>query len=156
MDNSIGISVRVCFVFIDGFHSIFLLGNWRPLHHHAACWLVNIHITQYFCPPVSMVKDVMESVYNQVREAIVQRPSLLPGFTQLLFSPVWYALRVCPAAPKIALWFPCMHVCASTLITCAIITSHLLRTGCQGDLFINEPPVYKSVSQFVIRLACFW
>jgi len=22
---------------IDGFHSIFSLGNWRALHHHAAC-----------------------------------------------------------------------------------------------------------------------
>ena len=22
---------------IDGFHSIFSLGNWRKLHHHAAC-----------------------------------------------------------------------------------------------------------------------
>ena len=30
---------------IDGFHSIFLLGNWRALHHYAACWLANIHIT---------------------------------------------------------------------------------------------------------------
>ena len=23
---------------IDGFHSIFHYGNWRALHHHAACW----------------------------------------------------------------------------------------------------------------------
>jgi len=30
---------------IDGFHSIFSLGNWRALHHHAACWLASIHIT---------------------------------------------------------------------------------------------------------------
>ena len=28
---------------IDGFHSIFSLGNWRAFHHHAACWFVNIH-----------------------------------------------------------------------------------------------------------------
>jgi len=49
---------------IDGFHSILSLSNWRALHHHAACWLVNIHITWHFCPPVSMVKDVMESIYR--------------------------------------------------------------------------------------------
>ena len=49
---------------IDGFHSIFSLGNWRALHHHAAYWLVNIHIRWHFCPPVSMVKDAMESVYS--------------------------------------------------------------------------------------------
>ena len=50
---------------IGGFHSIFSLGNWRALHHHAACLLVNIHITWPFCPPVSMVKDAMESVYSK-------------------------------------------------------------------------------------------
>jgi len=33
----------------DGFHSIVLLGIWRALHHHAPCWLVNIHITWPFC-----------------------------------------------------------------------------------------------------------
>ena len=49
---------------IDGFHSIFSLGNWRALHHHAPCWLVNIHITCHFYPPVSMVKDAMESIYT--------------------------------------------------------------------------------------------
>ena len=48
---------------INGFHSIFSLGNWRALHHHAGCWLVNIHITWHFCPPVSMVKGAMESMY---------------------------------------------------------------------------------------------
>ena len=30
---------------IDGFHGTFYYGNWRALHHHAACWLVNIYIT---------------------------------------------------------------------------------------------------------------
>jgi len=43
---------RSKFVPTDGFHSIFSLGNWRALHHHAPCWLVNIHITWPFCPPV--------------------------------------------------------------------------------------------------------
>ena len=33
---------------IDGFHGAFYHGNWRALHHHAACWLVNIHITWPF------------------------------------------------------------------------------------------------------------
>ena len=49
---------------IDRFHTIFSLGNWRSLHHHAPCWLVSIHITWPFFPPVSMVKDAMESVYT--------------------------------------------------------------------------------------------
>jgi len=40
---------------IDGFHSIFSLGNWRPLHHHASSWLFNIHITWHLCPPVRIV-----------------------------------------------------------------------------------------------------
>ena len=44
---------------IDGFHGTFYHGNWRALHHHAACWLVNIHITWLFCPPVTMVKNAM-------------------------------------------------------------------------------------------------
>ena len=50
--------------YIGGFHSIFSLDNWRALHHHVPCWLVNIHITWHFCPSVSMVKDAMESVYR--------------------------------------------------------------------------------------------
>jgi len=29
-------------------HSIFNHGNWSALHHHAACWLVNMHITWPF------------------------------------------------------------------------------------------------------------
>ena len=33
---------------IDGFHGSFYHGNWRALHHHSACWLVNIHITWPF------------------------------------------------------------------------------------------------------------
>ena len=37
------------------FHGTFYHGNWRALHHHAARLLVNIHITQPFCPPVSML-----------------------------------------------------------------------------------------------------
>jgi len=32
---------------IDGFHSIFSLGNWRALYHHAPCWLVNIHTSRW-------------------------------------------------------------------------------------------------------------
>ena len=47
---------------IDGFHGTFYHGNWRAFHHHAACWLVNIHIMWLFCSPVSMVKDAMESI----------------------------------------------------------------------------------------------
>jgi len=31
----------------------------------------------------------------------------------------------------------------------------MLRTDCKPDQLINEPPVYKLVSQFVIWLACF-
>ena len=51
-------------LYIDGFHSTFSLGNWRALHHHPAYWLVNIYIIIWpFCPPVSMVKDGMESIY---------------------------------------------------------------------------------------------
>ena len=49
-------------VAIDGFHGTFYHGNWRALHHHAACWLVNIRITS---PLVAI--DAMESqkYYNQ-------------------------------------------------------------------------------------------
>ena len=35
------------------------------LHHHATCWLVNIHITCSFYTPLSMVKNAMESIYKQ-------------------------------------------------------------------------------------------
>ena len=52
-------SWKVC---IDVFHNIFSLGNWRALHHYAACSLVNIHTIWHFCPPVSMVKDAIEPV----------------------------------------------------------------------------------------------
>ena len=44
--------------------------------------------------------------------------------------------------------------------TCAGIGSthdvSMLRTDCQPDRFMNGPLVYKLVSRFVIRLACFW
>ena len=33
---------------------------------------------------------------------------------------------------------------------------YMLRTDCKPDRYINGLPVYKPVSQFVIRLACFW
>jgi len=36
----------------------FHYGNWRALHHHAEC------ITWSFCPPVSMVKDAMETIHT--------------------------------------------------------------------------------------------
>ena len=67
---------------IDGFHSIFLLGNWRALHHHApADWSISISHDP-FCPPVSMVKDAMESVKWKLLAIIlfVQRKQL---FVQL-------------------------------------------------------------------------
>ena len=80
---------------IDGFHSIFSLGNWRTLHHHAPYWLVNIHITWPFCPLVSMVKDAMESVYSMCKGS--------PVFTS------WWSTRL--AGPKIALRFPRLFVC---------------------------------------------
>jgi len=30
------------------FHGAFYHGNWKALHHHAACSLVNIHIIRPF------------------------------------------------------------------------------------------------------------
>ena len=33
---------------VGGFHGTFNHGSWRALHHHAACWLFNIHITWHF------------------------------------------------------------------------------------------------------------
>jgi len=63
---------------IDGFHSLFSLGNWRALHHHSVCWLANIHITWHFCPPVSMVKDAMESVYCRCSGDIHKKLSIVP------------------------------------------------------------------------------
>ena len=42
-----------------------------------------------------------------------------------LFLPAGHA-RARPAGPKITLLFPRLLVCASALITCAIITSHTL------------------------------
>ena len=47
----------------DGFHGTICHGNWRALHYHAACWLVDIYITWPFCPPASMVKNTMESIF---------------------------------------------------------------------------------------------
>ena len=45
-------------VWLDSIAS-FHYGNWRALHYHmlADC------ITELFCPPVSMLKDAMESIY---------------------------------------------------------------------------------------------
>jgi len=43
----------------DGFHGSCYYGNWR----HYICWLVSIYITWSFCPPVSMVKNVLEYIY---------------------------------------------------------------------------------------------
>jgi len=32
----------------------------------------------------------------------------------------------------------------------------MLQNDCKPDRFINGLPVYKPVSRFAIRLACFW
>jgi len=50
-------------VHVDEFH--FSL-SCMELYHHAACWLVNIHITWPFCPPVSMVKIKVLWTYGGV------------------------------------------------------------------------------------------
>ena len=59
---------------IDGYHGTFYHGNWRALHHHAACWLVNIHITWPFALQLPWWKDAMESV---CRDQCVYLPNLL-------------------------------------------------------------------------------
>ena len=41
-----------------------ILGNWRVLHHHAACWLVNIHITRLL--PSSFHGERMEYIYINI------------------------------------------------------------------------------------------
>jgi len=43
----------------------------------------------------------------------------------------------------------------SSLFSNRVHYIYLLRNDCQPDWFINGPPVYKPVSQFAIRLACF-
>ena len=43
---------------IDRFHGIFYYGNWRALHHHTACWLVNIHIAWPFAFQLQLVAIV--------------------------------------------------------------------------------------------------
>ena len=63
---------------IGGFHSIYSLGNWRALHHHAAYWLVNIHITWHFCPPVSMVKMLWNPSIDRWLQSFLYRISA-PG-----------------------------------------------------------------------------
>ena len=95
---------------IDGFHSIFSLGNWRTLHHHAPCWLVNIHITWPFCPLVSMVKDAMKSVYILCKGS--------PVFTS------WWSTR--SAGPKIALHCPRLFV---SLLVCLSIRTHHMHNN---------------------------
>ena len=76
----------------------FWLGNWRALHHHAPRWLVNIHITWPFCPPVSMVKDAMESIYTSIL-VLKHAMSVYSGDThwqpmkQLMSSSRWWALQ---------------------------------------------------------------
>ena len=42
---------------MDGSIASFHYDNWRALHHRAIC------ITWSFCPPVSMVKDAVESIH---------------------------------------------------------------------------------------------
>ena len=43
---------------IDRFHGIFYYGNWRALHHHTACWLINIHIAWPFAFQLQLVAIV--------------------------------------------------------------------------------------------------
>jgi len=49
----------------------------------------------------------------------------------------------------------CTH-CVRSFISFMCLDVDMLQTDCQPDRFINGPPVYKPVSRFVIRLACFW
>jgi len=50
------------------FMALFYHGNWRALNHHAACFMVNIHITWPFFPPVFLVKNAMESSCTAVSQ----------------------------------------------------------------------------------------
>ena len=50
-------------------------------------------------------------------------------------------------------------LCSPTTPSCTMCgrwVMYMLRTDCKPDRFINGPPVYKPVSRFIIRLACFW
>jgi len=66
-------------VAIDGFHGTFYHGNWRALHHHAACWLVDICITW---PLVAI--DAMESVYKE--KAMVSMGTTVAKVTPIVLS----------------------------------------------------------------------
>jgi len=52
-----------CYSYIDGFHGTSYHGKWR---HYITMlpgdW--SISISRPFCPPVSMVKNAMESMYS--------------------------------------------------------------------------------------------
>ena len=90
---------------IDGFHGIFSLGNWRALHHHAACWLVNILITWHFCSPVSMVKDAMESVYTSTSRSSPTKnnASLREAWPRNCFA-------ICDHGSRLKMWSWCSPV----------------------------------------------
>ena len=79
--------------YIDGFHGAFYHGNWRALHHHAACWLVNIHVTWPFALQLPQWKDAMESVYSYSGQSCwYQLTSNLLPVREEVCVPVWLNL----------------------------------------------------------------
>ena len=68
---------------------------------------------------------VMNSCNSPCTPSIVTVSSSIGTCTRDLL-PAGRALRARPAGPKITLPFPRLYICASALITCAIITSHTL------------------------------
>ena len=65
-------------------------------------------------------------------------------------------------SPSHGLWGICITSCRARYPYVYVEPDHvlarvyMLRTDCKPNRFINGPPVYKPVSRFVIRLACFW
>jgi len=97
-------------------------------------------------------------------DALCRRADRLTGKCSIYHHPRPYKeLLVSPSGGKVATnngvyntvrAIPILHD-ALQIEWSAHTTFHMLRTDCKPDRFINGPPVYKPVSRFIIRLACF-
>ena len=137
-------------VHIDGFHSIFSLDNWRALQHHAACWLVNIHITWHFCPPVSMVKDAMESVYILLADHMIPhyRIDTVVTWSHHCTSLPRYIVRVPKGVEHRTLFYVLSCYYYSMVSVFATLTQHLVE--------LKSDDISISAKSSLVMLWAYW
>jgi len=102
------------------------LGYWQDSHH--ICLIHTLGRLAYNVKTVHIACQPASSHPKHVSICLVSQDCYQIGKVQLQFLPAGRTRSARPAGQKIILPFPHLYIyiCASALITCAIITSHTL------------------------------